>query len=143
MSSNSLLVAIVDPVDSRPLRPRVVICPDIVRLRKDLKLNKTATALSKRRSNTIGAGITATNNNDIFTLCRNVICFGVSQDALSVGAKEVHGQVYAVEGSTGYREVTWLRCAATQHYGVKVLLQLSTRVVATNFSVCTKLNSFP
>jgi hypothetical protein len=101
-------VAVVDTVNSRPLRPRVVVGSLIRRLRQQLKVGNRLGTVTNRGTNAVVTSITTTNDNNMFALGGNVGVIGELgvKERLGVLVKELHGKVNALQVASLDREVT-------------------------------------
>jgi hypothetical protein len=97
-----LSVTVVNTVDTRPLRPRVVVGTLRRRLRKKLEVGDGLGTVAERGSDTIVTSVTTTNDNNVLVLGSNVSVvtkLGVKQ-RLGVLVKELHGVVDTIELAT-------------------------------------------
>ena len=69
----SLRVSVIHSVNAGPQGPRVVSSSFSRRLGQQLKIHQTFTAMSERRADTICSRITAADDDDLFTLGRNIL----------------------------------------------------------------------
>ena len=65
-----LLLPVVDPVDLRPLRPRVVGGAPVGRAGEDLELDDALGAVAQDRPDAVGAGVAAADHDDVACLSR-------------------------------------------------------------------------
>src|SRR5208282_6754943 len=60
-----LLLTVVETIDLGPLGPGIVQRTGFRRHRQDFELHKTTAAMAHGRTNTVGAGVAAANDNNI------------------------------------------------------------------------------
>src|SRR5438128_874215 len=72
-SRQRLFLAVVEPINLRPLRPRVVRGADQGRLRQDLELQETAAAVAHRGADAVGAGVAAADHDHVLVLRGDVL----------------------------------------------------------------------
>ena len=63
-------LAVVQLVDLRPFRPRIVVGALHRRLRQDLDLHEALAAVAHRRADAVGAGVAAADDDDVLALRR-------------------------------------------------------------------------
>src|SRR5690606_16996528 len=122
----TLDVAVVFAIDLRPQRPGVVLGALHRRTRHDLEVDQRLAPMPQRGGNTVGAGVTATNDNDVLVLGADVVAvfqIGVQQTAGVLGQK-VHREVDAVALATRNVQVAWLGGASRQTQGIDLGQQL-------------------
>jgi hypothetical protein len=103
-----LSVTVVNTVNTRPLRPRVVVGTLRRRLRKKLEVGDGLGTVTERGSDTIVTSVTTTNDNNVLVLGSNVSVvtkLGV-KERLGVLVKELHSVVDTIELATLDGEVT-------------------------------------
>ena len=98
-----LAVAVVHPVDPRPLRPGVVLRALGRRLRQQLEVCDGLGAVTDRGSDAVVTRVTATNDNNVLVFRGNVgvVAELAIEQGLCVAVKELHGEVDTVEVTVG------------------------------------------
>ena len=84
-----LFLAVVELVDLRPLRPRIVGRARVGRPRQDLELHQALAAVPQRRADAVGAGVAAADDDDVLALGRDVLAVGevAVEQALGVACR--------------------------------------------------------
>src|SRR6266702_3080712 len=116
----ALFVAALGAQLHRPHRPWRRSCAGVGWLGHDLELVDTLRALAQAGSQTIGAGVATTEDDDMFTLRQN---FERRIEHIAFAAaillwQKLHGEVDAPQFATRNREVAWTLGAARQQDGV-------------------------
>ncbi|CAF3597842.1 unnamed protein product [Fusarium graminearum] len=104
----NLSVTVVNTVNARPLRPRVVVGTLRRRLGQKLEVGDRLSTVTERGSDTIVTSVTTTNDNNVLVLGRDVSVvtkLGVEK-RLGVLVKELHSVVNTLELAALDREVT-------------------------------------
>ncbi|KAI6759055.1 hypothetical protein HG531_013816 [Fusarium graminearum] len=104
----NLSVTVVNAVNARPLRPRVVVGTLRRRLGQKLEVGDRLSTVTERGSDTIVTSVTTTNDNNVLVLGRDVSVvtkLGVEK-RLGVLVKELHSVVNTLELAALDREVT-------------------------------------
>mmetsp|Transcript_6971 Transcript_6971/g.13275 ORF Transcript_6971/g.13275 Transcript_6971/m.13275 type:complete len:404 (+) Transcript_6971:787-1998(+) len=98
---------VVYAVDPWPLRPRVVLGTFIGGKWEQLQVGDAECSVANRGSNAVGTGVTSTDHNYVLSFGADV--FAVLQVAvkvaLGVGSEEVHGEVDALQSTTGSLQI--------------------------------------
>src|SRR5258708_37142112 len=66
-------MAVINPMNLRPLGPGIVMRAFLRRLLQDLKLDQTSTSMSQRGGDAISARVATTDYDYVLTICRDVI----------------------------------------------------------------------
>jgi hypothetical protein len=103
-----LSVTVVNTVDARPLRPRVVVGTLRWGLRQKLEVGDRLGTVTERGSDTIVTSVTTTNNNNVLVLGSDVgfVAKLRVKQRLGVLVKELHSIVDALELTALDRKVT-------------------------------------
>ena len=122
--------------------PRVVLGSLVRRAGHDLEIDQVLAALSHRGADTVGAGVTATDDNHVFVSSINVVAIGVFgiEQAAGVGVQELHGKVHSRQVATGHGKVSWPRGTDAQHDRVVVISQVGRSDIAANLGIDPKFN---
>ncbi len=120
-----LRLAIIQLVDARPLRPRVVGRPRFRRLGHDLELHQAAAAVAQRRGHAVGAGVAAADDDHVAAGGREVVAVGLAgvEQMARIAAQELHREVDATQLAAGHAQVAWPRRAGAEDDSVKVAPQ--------------------
>ena len=137
------LLAVIRLVDPRPFRPRVVLGTLGRRLRQDLELRQRTAALAHRRTDTIGAGVAATDHHHIEPLSLDRRALRSLAEQRTGGVCEViHREVHALQRPALDRKVAWHRRTGAEHDGVEVPTHHLRLVVVADFGVVDKSDAF-
>src|SRR5260370_26131176 len=85
-------MAVINPMNLRPLGPGIVMRAFLRRLLQDLKLDQTSTSVSQPGGDAISARVATTDYDYILTICRDVIAVLVIavQKTLGIRLAKLH-----------------------------------------------------
>src|SRR5260370_29256954 len=92
-------MAVINPMNLRPLGPGIVMRAFLRRLLQDLKLDQTSTSVSQRGGDAISARVATTDYDYILTICRDVIAVLVIsfQKNFVIRLEKLHCEVNALQ----------------------------------------------
>ncbi len=139
-------VAVVHSEDLPPFGPRVVGSSFQRRLRNDFKRDQALAAMSQRRADAVGSGITTTDHDHVFIFGTDVVAIGMLrvQQALGVLSEELHRHVDAAQiAARGLgEEVIGLRRSDTQDDRIEVAHELLRRQCFADLCACNEFYTF-
>mmetsp|Transcript_213 Transcript_213/g.556 ORF Transcript_213/g.556 Transcript_213/m.556 type:complete len:772 (+) Transcript_213:552-2867(+) len=132
-------MAVVCPVDHRPMGPWVGRPPVVRRSGHELKVNDPLCAVAHCRADAVVAGVPAADHNDLLPIgvnhwwCRWVLLrvapplaptrayLATIKECLGIPGQEVHGKVNAAEISTRHCHVTGDCCPDSEQNGIELI----------------------
>src|SRR5690606_31571112 len=88
------------------------------------------------------AGVTATDDNYIFPGRQDLLVFDrISSHTFVLLRQKLHGKVNTLEVASGYRKVTWCRCATAKNDGVKCVSKMLCTDVHADMRICAEGNA--
>ena len=117
-------LAIVCFADFWPLRPRVVICTSIWCFGHHFYLKNRFCAMSHRSSDTVISRITSANNDNVFSLCRNVCAIHqfhiICPQCFCRGLQEIDCEINSFCVPSRCFDISWMRSSTAENYTVKL-----------------------
>ena len=109
-ASLRLLLTIIEIIDLGPFRPRIIGLARVGRPGQDFQLRESLAAVTHRRTDAVGSGIAAADDNHVLVFSRNVVSVAVFriEKTLGVGVEKLHSEMNCFEFAAGNRQVTWL-----------------------------------
>ena len=140
---NGFFLTVIGLADSRPLRPRIVLCTLIRQLRHHCQLNDGFAAVPNCRSHAVVSGITATDNDDILILCTDIITIrqvGINQTLCGCLQK-----FYCIINALGFSarciDVSWIGRTASQYHCIILFLKFFRRNILTDIHTRPEYNT--
>ncbi len=126
-----LFLAVVQAVDLRPLRPRVVGRAGVRRPGQDLQLAHVPGAQPDRGAHAVGSRVATADHHHVLpgSVDRHVCVRPGIEEPARVATQEVHGQVDSAQLAAGDGDVARDRGAGCEHHGVELGQELLGRQV--------------
>ena len=143
-------LAVVDFLDERILRPRVIRGTCLRKRSHDLKLSNALCALTCRGRGAVRTGITASDDDDVLALCGDrkirsrtfLIEVILREKRLCICSQVIDRKVDALQISSFDNEVSRLGRATAQNYRVKRAPDLFYGDVLPDFNTALELHAF-
>ena len=139
-----LFLSIIGLADLRPLRPWIVLRPDIRRFGHHLDLCHGLRAEPDRSAHAVVSGVTAADDHHVLSLCRHIGVVrkvGIEQ-ALCHAFQKIHREINPLCIPSRRIDVPRIGGAAREHDPVKTLHELLRFDIYADIGVCEKFHTF-
>ncbi len=137
-------VAVLDPVNLRPLGPRVLGGPLRRGLGQQFKVDQAAAVMAQSGADAVGARVAPSDHDHLPVASRDkaaILELGVE---ITLGAleQELHGEVDTLEFSSRNRQIPRLGCSASQKQGVVLLDQFLSVGIDSDMGIGHEMDPF-
>lgn len=145
VESCGFFLTVVHLVNAGPFGPRIISSTGFRRTAHDFELGDRLASMADRSAYAVGTGITATDDDDVLTLSRNVLRLAVEvvvEERLGVVREELHREVNTFEATTFDWEVAGVCSTHGKDNRIEVLTELLCGNIHTDVDACLKGYAF-